>query len=189
MRITLEKPVKEESLYFASSKINGISFKVYTSQRAVKEIYVNGGDRAESKFSKYKATMLQPDDPFMFNIFKQLEEYFNLKRKYFELPLDLKGTSFQVRVWNLISSIPYGQTISYKDIAESLGSDEKVRAVGQAVGANPFPIVIPCHRVINANGNLGGYGLGLPLKEKLLELEGILSMELFDNGIYSFQTS
>jgi methylated-DNA-[protein]-cysteine S-methyltransferase len=116
----------------------------------------------------------------MFNVFKQLKEYFNWERKEFDIPLDLRGTDFQKEVWKELRNIPYGKTISYKELAIKMGGETKSRAVGQANALNPAPIIIPCHRVINADGKLGGYSCGLDVKEKLLELEGKLSLELFE---------
>lgn len=102
---------------------------------------------------------------------RQLEEYFAGRRKTFELPLAPQGTAFQRRVWKALASIPYGETQSYGEIARRIGSPKAVRAVGAANGANPIPVVLPCHRVIGANGSLTGYGGGLPRKQKLLALE------------------
>jgi methylated-DNA-[protein]-cysteine S-methyltransferase len=102
---------------------------------------------------------------------RQLDEYFDGRRKAFNLPLDPQGTPFQKQVWEQLHRIPYGQTISYKTLAERIGNPSAVRAVGAANGANPLPIVVPCHRVIGADGSLVGFGGGLPLKKYLLELE------------------
>lgn len=102
---------------------------------------------------------------------RQIKEYLAGKRHSFDLPLIIRGTEFQKKVWNLIKDIPYGQTLSYGEIAEKLGSTAKARAVGGAAHANPLPLVIPCHRVIGADGSLTGFGGGLALKKKLLELE------------------
>ena len=102
---------------------------------------------------------------------KQLEEYFDGKRKEFSLPLQFEGTTFQKRVWNVLREIPCGETRSYEWVAKKAGRPRAVRAVGNAVGANPIPVVIPCHRVIRKNGELGGYGYGTDVKKKLLEIE------------------
>ena len=102
---------------------------------------------------------------------KQLEEYFAGKRKAFDVPLDLWGTPFQQEVWKALLRIPYGETRSYRDIAQSVGSPKAVRAVGGANGKNPVPVIVPCHRVIRSDGNLGGYGGGLDIKRELLDLE------------------
>ena len=103
---------------------------------------------------------------------QQLEEYFARKRKQFTLPLDLRGTDFQKRCWAQLLKIPYGQTRSYRQIAEAVGNRNAVRAVGLANGQNPIAIIVPCHRVIASDGTLCGYGGGLELKEELLRLEG-----------------
>ncbi|HKB87723.1 MAG TPA: methylated-DNA--[protein]-cysteine S-methyltransferase [Ignavibacteriaceae bacterium] len=133
--------------------------------------------KVTSKFEH--AITLQPDDPYLFNIYIQFEEYFKRERKKFDIPLDITGTDFQINVWKELSKIPYGKVLSYKEIAEKVGGLNYVRAVGRANGRNPVPIIIPCHRVIETNGKLGGYSGGTGIKEKLLELEGSLSMELF----------
>ena len=102
---------------------------------------------------------------------RQLEEYFAGERKSFELPLKLTGTEFQVQVLEELQRIPYGETKSYRDIAERIGRPKAVRAVGAANGRNPIPIIIPCHRVIGSHGELTGFGGGLDTKEALLRLE------------------
>lgn len=103
----------------------------------------------------------------------QLEQYFAGERRTFELELDLYGTPFQQKVWSALLRIPYGETRSYRDIAVMIGQPQAVRAVGGANNKNPISIIIPCHRVIGANGSLVGYGGGLPLKHTLLELEDV----------------
>lgn len=102
---------------------------------------------------------------------RQLTEYLNGARKVFDLPLNPKGTDFQKRVWQALCEIPYGETRSYKQIAEVIGNPKAVRAVGMANNRNPLLIVVPCHRVIGSNGALVGYGAGLGMKEFLLNLE------------------
>jgi len=103
---------------------------------------------------------------------QQIREYLDGKRSEFELPLDLRGTEFQRRVWDALLEIPYGQTRSYGDITRVIGVPLRAaRAVGTANGSNPCAIVVPCHRVIASGGKLGGYGGGLPLKRRLLALE------------------
>ncbi len=102
---------------------------------------------------------------------RQLREYFAGKRTDFDLPLAPEGTEFQRAVWARLQEIPYGETISYGELAKRVGNPKASRAVGAANGQNPIPIVIPCHRVIGANGKLTGFGGGLPTKEKLLALE------------------
>jgi methylated-DNA-[protein]-cysteine S-methyltransferase len=102
---------------------------------------------------------------------RQLVEYFEGERKSFDLPLRVSGTEFQIRVLEELQRIPYGETLSYSDIAERIGNPKAVRAVGAANGRNPIPIVIPCHRVIGSSGDLTGFGGGLDTKEALLRLE------------------
>ncbi|MEM1435511.1 MAG: methylated-DNA--[protein]-cysteine S-methyltransferase [Pseudomonadota bacterium] len=102
----------------------------------------------------------------------QLEEYFAGRRRDFDLTLLPQGTDFQKAVWQALTAIPFGETRSYAQIAEQIGRPKAVRAVGAANGANPLPIVVPCHRVIGASGKLTGFGGGLPAKQHLLALEG-----------------
>ena len=102
----------------------------------------------------------------------QLDEYFAGERTEFELPMELDGTAFQREVWTELTRIPYGETISYGELARRVGRPNGPRAVGQANGRNPIPIIVPCHRVLASNG-IGGYGGGLRVKRALLELEGV----------------
>jgi methylated-DNA-[protein]-cysteine S-methyltransferase len=105
---------------------------------------------------------------------RQLTLYFDRGLRQFDLPLDLRsGTPFQRKVWNGLLEIPYGHVISYAELAKRVNSPKAFRAVGAANGRNPVPIVVPCHRVINADGGIGGYSCGLPYKRRLLELEGV----------------
>jgi methylated-DNA-[protein]-cysteine S-methyltransferase len=101
----------------------------------------------------------------------QLGEYFAGERRRFDLPLAPQGTEFQRRVWRALTEIPYGKTVSYGELARHIGKPGAPRAVGLANGANPLPIIVPCHRVIGADGSLTGFGGGLPIKRKLLALE------------------
>lgn len=101
----------------------------------------------------------------------QLEEYFAGERKDFDLPLKQEGTPFQQKVWDYLSTIPYGKTVSYKDEAIAIGSPKGCRAVGAANGKNNLAIIVPCHRVVNGGGKLGGYAYGTDIKLLLLELE------------------
>ena len=103
---------------------------------------------------------------------KQLDQYFAGKRQEFTVALDIRGTDFQKRCWQELLKIPYGQTRSYRQIAEAVGNRNAVRAVGLANGQNPIAIIVPCHRVIASDGTLCGYGGGLHVKEELLRLEG-----------------
>jgi methylated-DNA-[protein]-cysteine S-methyltransferase len=102
---------------------------------------------------------------------KQLDEYFNHQREYFELELNLKGTAFQLRVWEELLKVPFGTTLSYKELSERLGDVKAIRAVAAANGANPVSIIVPCHRIIGSDGSLTGYGGGLSRKRWLLDFE------------------
>ena len=104
----------------------------------------------------------------------QLADYFAGKRRRFDLPLAPQGTPFQLQVWQALGSIHYGATVSYAQLAQQIGNPAGTRAVGAANGRNPLPIVLPCHRVIGADGDLTGFGGGLPTKQFLLQLEGAL---------------
>ncbi len=105
---------------------------------------------------------------------KELHEYFEGKKKRFYSKIYFIGTDFQLQVWTALRSIPYGETTSYKSIALTIGNPNATRAVGAAIGKNPVPIIVPCHRVIGENGNLVGFGGGIERKKKLLQLEGAI---------------
>jgi methylated-DNA-[protein]-cysteine S-methyltransferase len=113
----------------------------------------------------------QEDPTALQEVIRQLRAYFAGELETFDLSLAPQGTPFQQRVWSELQKIPYGETISYGELARRMGNSNASRAVGLANGSNPIPIVIPCHRVIGSNGKLTGYGGGLPTKEKLLALE------------------
>jgi len=104
---------------------------------------------------------------------RELDEYFAGKRRKFTVPLDLHGTPFQLEVWQTLRRIPFGKAVSYGEEARMLGKPKAARAVGSANGRNPIPIIVPCHRVVAGDGSLGGYSAGLPMKRKLLALEGV----------------
>lgn len=116
--------------------------------------------------------------PLLDATMRQLDAYFAGQRRDFDLPLAPRGTPFQLQVWQALRSIPFGQTWSYARLAQAIDNPSAMRAVGAANGRNPIPIIVPCHRVIGANGTLTGFGGGLPTKEFLLRLEGALPVEL-----------
>lgn len=126
--------------------------------------------RAESGSVRFEesATAMRP-------YLRELEGYFSGNRREFNFALDLRGTDFQVACWRALLAIPYGETRSYADIARAVGRPQGFRAVGMANNRNPLAIVVPCHRVIASDGSLCGYGGGLDVKRKLLELEGALT--------------
>lgn len=163
----------QEELFFASDYIDGIKFDVIISKNGIREILINKNSTQNGM------TQITPEDLKVLNVFSQLREYFNRKRKEFQLPLEILGTEFQKNVWVELTKIPYGETISYGELANRMGDKNLMRAVAAANGANPIPIIIPCHRVIGADGSLTGYGGGLDVKQKLLELEGSWSLSLF----------
>jgi len=104
-------------------------------------------------------------------VLSQLKRYLEGKLQRFDCPLDFRGTPFQRKLWSVLAKIPYGETRSYKGIAQAIGHPKAFRAVGNANGKNPIPLIIPCHRVIESNGGLGGYGHGLKVKKQLLDFE------------------
>ena len=133
------------------------------------------GLRLVSFDSSKRAAPVQPEwkehkTPFA-EVIRQLQSYFGGELKEFDLPLAPEGTEFQLRVWNSLRTIPYGETISYAQLAQKIGNPLAVRAVGLANGCNPIPIIVPCHRVIGSDGSLTGFGGGLANKQKLLALE------------------
>ena len=137
-------------------------------------IEIHFGDRAKDDW--------QRDDSSFDDITLQLCEYFDGERREFDLPLAPAGTPFQQSVWSVLRTIPYGRTWSYLDVANAIGKPAACRAVGAANGANPLPIVVPCHRVIGTNGSLIGFGGGIDVKRRLLALEGGTSQPLWPSN-------
>lgn len=165
-----------ENIFIASRSFHGIRIDAIASTKGIRNILINN---IKSQFDSSKFKKVTTKDSAMFNLFQQLEEYFNRKRTEFDLPLEINGTDFQKKVWSELEKIIYGKTITYQELATRLGDVRSIRAAGRANGANTLPIVIPCHRVIGTNGKLIGYGGGLDVKRKLLELEGSLNPDLF----------
>ena len=137
------------------------------------------GEGQPEEFFTWMSKRIDPDPPrkdseALAPALAQLHEYFSLTRREFDLPLDARGTPFQRAMWAEVSRIPYGTTTTYGEIARRIGRPRAARAVGGANGANPLPILIPCHRVIGARGSLVGYGAGLAIKAALLQLEDAL---------------
>jgi methylated-DNA-[protein]-cysteine S-methyltransferase len=146
-------------LYLVASK-DGLRGVFFNKQR-VTTAKVLGSSRPEEKILRKTAG--------------QLDEYFDGRRKKFDIPFNLSGTNFQKRVWKELSRIPFGKTVSYRDIAGKIKNPKAQRAVGSANGKNPACVIIPCHRVIAADGSIGGYSGGIAIKQQLLKLEGINS--------------
>lgn len=123
--------------------------------------------------AKYGYQIIEMRRPF-FALFEKLDIYFKGRPVRFDMPVKLFGTAFEVAVWSALKAIAWGQTASYSDVALMIGCPKGARAVGNACGRNPLPIIIPCHRVLNANGKLGGYTGGVEIKAALLKIEGVL---------------
>jgi len=136
------------------------------SRHALKVIGFSRGDKARREEPDWERL----DEPFA-RVKRQLQEYFDGERRTFDVPLAPDGTDFQRAVWHALTTIPYGTTCAYLDIAERVDHAKALRAVGAANGANPIPIIIPCHRVIGSDGSLTGFGGGLDTKRWLLDLE------------------
>lgn len=152
---SFNSPVGELLLVGDGNFLHSVSLKSSKKALRVKSDWI----KSDRKFAKAK---------------KQISEYFKGKRKRFDLKIKFtNGTLFQKKVWTVLNKIPYGKTWSYQDIASKIGDKKAVRAVGSANGKNPFPIIIPCHRVIGKNGTLTGYSGGLKNKKLLLNLENI----------------
>lgn len=113
------------------------------------------------------------ESPLIDDVERQLNEYLAGETRSFDVHLDLRGTDFQTTIWNRLLEIPYGTTVTYGDIAFEMGISGGSRAIGGAVGSNPVPIIVPCHRVLGASGQLVGFAGGIDVKERLLELEGV----------------
>lgn len=133
---------------------------------------ITGLDLPNSRQPRRVRAEWERDDTAFDDVRTQLAEYFAGERREFDLPLHMIGAAFQRRVWEALCAIPYGETTSYGKIAAAIGEPGSARAVGAANGQNPVPIIVPCHRVIGADGSLTGYGGGLPTKRWLLEHEG-----------------
>jgi len=142
---------------------NGVACRVVASERGICGIELAPEATAAGEESLSNALLKEAAG--------QLRAYLAGELRHFDLPLDMRGTEFQLRVWRQLLEIPYGETRSYSWVAQAIGAPKAVRAVGAANGRNPIPIVVPCHRVIGAGGSLVGYGGGLALKRLLLDLE------------------
>lgn len=152
--ITLDSPVGLLSLLATDSALVAVVWRRETHLRA-----------------GFETAVEKPRHPVLHETARQLREYFAGKRRAFELPLEFRGTEFQRRAWSALLTIPYGETRSYRQMAEHIGNPTAVRAVGAANGRNPISIIAPCHRVIGMNGDLTGFGGGLDAKAHLLALE------------------
>ena len=162
---------------YVETKLGKIGI-IEENSKIVKVIIVNENEykkESENKKSKNNnynnENYQEKDTKLLLEAKKELEEYFQGKRKKFDLPLEQEGTEFQKKVWKVLEKIPYGETRTYKEIAKMVGNEKASRAVGMANNKNNIPIIIPCHRVIGSNGKLVGYALGVNMKKYLLDLE------------------
>jgi O-6-methylguanine DNA methyltransferase len=165
----MESPIGP--LFLAASAHGLVALEFDARLPGQQSIRPNPRDLREEKSGVKFAESPQVLRPYV----NELEEYFAGKRRQFTFPLDLRGTDFQRACWQALLAIPYGETRTYADIARAVGKPNAFRAVGMANNRNPIAIVVPCHRVIASDGTLCGYGGGLDVKRKLLELEGALS--------------
>ena len=143
----------------------------YGYNTKIGKIYISADEKSVLSISLNKPDFCQKKTPIIKKSFQELDEYFSGKRKTFDLPLKLNGTEFQKKIWQELIKIPYGKTISYKELAKRAGNEKACRAAGMANNKNKIMIVIPCHRVVGSNGDLTGYAGGLNVKKQLLDLE------------------
>lgn len=145
----------------------------YTYDTPIGKLSIRANEEAilQIRFGEAECTK---ETPLIWEAYAQLTEYFDGYRKSFNLPMQMVGTEFQKKVWEALCTIPYGETICYGELAKMVGNPKAARAIGMANNKNGFPILIPCHRVIGADGSLTGYAGGLGVKKKLLAIEGVL---------------
>jgi O-6-methylguanine DNA methyltransferase len=166
---------RPERLYGSVISWEGWTFRVLSTAIGVRWLALE--DRTFDALGDELNARILADDIVNEPALDQLHEYLAGERERFTVPLDLRGTTFQLAVWEQLRQIPYGSTASYGELAQAIARPRAARAVGQALAANPVPILVPCHRVVGIDGHLVGFGGGLPLKERLLALErGSLSL-------------
>ena len=164
MRIVYHMASSPVGLLFLARTPRGLRHLEYMDRRSLKRTIA--AHEAEHPGAEWVASLLE-----LKPVVEQLESYFNGGLVDFEIPLDMAGSEFQLKVWDVLRTIPYGETRTYGQIATAVGQPRATRAVGLANNQNPIAIVVPCHRVVNKNGDLGGYGGGLWRKRRLLHLE------------------
>jgi len=162
----LRKAEKVSAVYYTTFESPVGPLVLAGESSALRRVSFENGKRSTPPRADWKLDK----EPFA-EVIRQLQAYFRGELKEFDLPLAMEGTEFQLRVWNALRAIPYGETVSYAQLAERIGNPKAVRAVGSANGSNPIPIIVPCHRVIGSDGSLTGFGGGLSTKKMLLELE------------------
>jgi methylated-DNA-[protein]-cysteine S-methyltransferase len=162
----LRKAEKVSAVYYTTFESPVGPLLLAGESSALRRVSFENGKRSTPPRADWKLDK----EPFA-EVIRQLQAYFRGELREFDLPLAMEGTEFQLRVWNALRTIPYGETVSYAQLAERIGNPKAVRAVGLANGSNPIPIIVPCHRVIGSDGSLTGFGGGLSTKKMLLELE------------------
>jgi O-6-methylguanine DNA methyltransferase len=163
------------SLFLAASHKGMVALEFDARRPGQKSVRPNPRNLGREHENENRKVEFQESPDAMRPYQEQLKEYFSGARREFSLPLDLRGTDFQLTCWRALLAIPYGETRTYADIARAIGKPHAFRAVGMANNRNPVAIVVPCHRVIASDGSLCGYGGGLDVKRRLLELEGSLT--------------
>lgn len=166
---------KADFVYFSSLKQDGEQMILAVTEKGL--CWAGGFNETEEDMKTWllrrnPVLSFERDEKKLQSYKNAFESYFSGENKVLDVPLDLKGTAFQLAVWDALQHIPYGETRTYSEIAEAIGSPKSIRAVGTAIGRNPVLIAVPCHRVIQKNGTLGGFRAGLALKKSLLQLEG-----------------
>jgi O-6-methylguanine DNA methyltransferase len=165
-------------LFLAASDRGLVALEFDARLPGQQSIRPNPRNLREEQEKEQKKVVFHESPGVMRRYQEQLEEYFSGARREFTFPLDLRGTDFQLTCWQALLAIPYGESRTYADIARTIGKRHAFRAVGMANNRNPIAIVVPCHRVIASDGTLCGYGGGLDIKRRLLELEGVLTTSL-----------
>jgi len=164
----VRSPLTQETLFFSRTDSPIGVLTLVASRTGVVAIEFPGHDFPPQRPGKFQYV---EDANYTRECAEQLKAYFAGTRREFSVPLDLRGTDFQLQCWHALLDIPYGETRSYAEIARTVGNPQAFRAVGMANHCNPIPIIVPCHRVVAANGTLCGYGGGLDIKRRLLDLE------------------
>ncbi len=165
--------MKKINVSYCKTKIGELIIASYDNKLCILDFrYRKMRNSVDNRIKKYlDCDFVEKEDDIIIETKKQVDEYLLGKRKEFDIPLLLLGTEFQKQVWNALLEVKYGETASYLDIANKIDNTKAVRAVASANGANSIALIVPCHRIIESNGGLGGYGGGLDVKKRLLNLE------------------
>jgi len=162
-------------LYYTATRSPFGEVWLAATQRGIRRVWLPGSDESCPKALAHELGTCLRRAPSRFVVAcQQLAQYFDGRRRSFDLQLDLGGSAFQRKVWAATRRIPYGQVCTYGELAQAIDAPRSARAVGGALGSNPVPIIVPCHRVLRADGTLGGFGAGVEIKRALLRLEGFL---------------